>query len=83
MVDETLASPYPRTHASLLDRRADLSQINLEWVAYGLLFVASFVLHLWQLGQMAVSHDESVHAYMSWRFFMGRGDFNCAGGCRN
>src|SRR3954447_18230535 len=62
----------------LLDRRIDLARPNIELIAYGLLFVVSIALHLWQLGHMAMAHDESIHAWMSWKFFTGRGDFQCA-----
>ena len=78
MIVEEIAPPDAPVRPPLLERRVDLGRLNLEWLAYGLLFVISIVLHLWQLGQMAMAHDESVHAWMSWRFFTGRGGFECA-----
>ena len=72
---EEVYSPPP-----LLERRFNIGRIEPELVLYGLLFVASLVLHFWQLGRMAIAHDEGVHAWMSWRFYAGRGSFDCAGG---
>ncbi len=74
----------PRVESSgpggLLERRFDAGWVDRELLLYGLLFVASLLLHFWQLGRMAMAHDESIHAWMSWRFFTGRGSFECAGG---
>ncbi|MDQ5852153.1 MAG: TIGR03663 family protein, partial [Chloroflexota bacterium] len=80
MISETYAPAEVPVRRSPLDRGIDLSRINAEWLAYGLLFLASLVLHFWQLGQMAMAHDESIHAWASFRFFTGRGSFECAGG---
>lgn len=63
----------------LLQRPISLSWLTSEMVAYGLLIAASLLLHLWGLGKMAMHHDESLHAWFSWRFYSGRGDFNCWG----
>ena len=79
MIIDEIAQPDVSVRRPLLDRRLDLGRLNLELVAYGLLFVVSIVIHLWQLGYMAMAHDESIHAWMSWKFFTGRGDFQCAG----
>ncbi|HZG67146.1 MAG TPA: flippase activity-associated protein Agl23, partial [Herpetosiphonaceae bacterium] len=79
MIIDEIAQPDVPVRRPLLDRRLDLGRLNLELVAYGLLFVVSIVIHLWQLGYMAMAHDESIHAWMSWKFFTGRGDFQCAG----
>lgn len=67
----------PSGSRSLLDRQIDLSRIHTEWLLYALLFGASIFLHFWHLGQMAMAHDESVHAFLSYTFFTGRGSFNC------
>ena len=80
MVIEEFAPADVPTHRPLLDRRVDLGRVNLEWIAYGALLLVSIGLHLWQLGYMAMAHDESIHAWMSWKFFTGRGGFNCAWG---
>jgi uncharacterized protein (TIGR03663 family) len=65
---------------SFLDRSIDLSRINLEVVAFVGLVLLSVVAHLWALGHMALHHDESIHAWSSWRFYTGAGSFTCAGG---
>jgi len=65
--------------SSVLDRRVLLDRRALEIAAYAVLFVASVVLHLWQLDVKAMHHDESIHAWISYRFFTGMGAFTCAG----
>lgn len=65
--------------ASMLDRRVLLDNRALEIAAYALVFVASVVLHLWQLDVKAMHHDESIHAWISYRFFTAMGEFTCAG----
>lgn len=47
---------------------------------YGLLFIVSLFLHLWQLDVKAMHHDEAIHAWMSFKFFSGVGPFTCAAG---
>lgn len=58
----------------------DQPRISLDVVALVLIFVASVLVHLTRLGDMAMHHDESIHAWVSWRFFTGSGDFTCANG---
>lgn len=70
-----LNSPSPA--ATLLER--PLLRVNLEITAYIVLIVVSLVAHLWQLDVMAMHHDESIHAWNSWKFFAGGGGFTCAG----
>jgi uncharacterized protein (TIGR03663 family) len=65
---------------SLFDRALDLSRINYEVLAFVTLVLVSIATHLWGLERMALHHDESIHAWMSWRFFEGVGTFTCAGG---
>lgn len=65
---------------SALDRAVEFTQVDYELLGYGLLVLASVVAHLWALGHMAMHHDESIHAWMSWKFFTGAGGFVCAGG---
>jgi uncharacterized protein (TIGR03663 family) len=80
IVTDPIASPPRPVRQPLLDRRVELTRLNPEWIAYGLLFLLSIGIHFWQLGHMAMAHDESIHAWMSWKFFTGRGGFTCAGG---
>ena len=82
MATEALKPILPRSQqTSLLDRTLDLSRINIEVVAYITIVVLSMIAHLWGLGIMALHHDESIHAYMSWKFYTGEGGgFTCANG---
>src|SRR5262245_53119528 len=77
MATDTLPRSQPRP---LLDRTLDISRINLELVAYLLLIVLSVVAHIWGLGQMAINHDEGVHAFPTWSLYRGTGVFTCANG---
>ena len=63
-----------------LDRQLSLPQITWEGIAFVLILIASVLLHVVQLGSMAMHHDESIHAWVSWRFLTGAGGFTCAGG---
>ena len=65
---------------AIFDRVLDLSRINLDVVALVVLVIASIITHLWALGHMAMHHDESIHAWMSWKFYTGAGSFICANG---
>lgn len=65
---------------SLLERPLSVSRVNIELLAYLGLVLVSIVAHLWGLGRMAMHHDESIHAWISWRFYAGVGLFTCAGG---
>jgi uncharacterized protein (TIGR03663 family) len=62
-----------------LDRALDLSWLNLELLGFALLMVLGVLAHLWALDVKAMHHDESIHAWMSWRLYTGAGAFNCAG----
>jgi uncharacterized protein (TIGR03663 family) len=66
--------------ASVLDRPLSLGSINIDVLAFGVLILLSVITHLWALGHMALHHDESIHAWTSWRFYVGSGNFTCAGG---
>jgi uncharacterized protein (TIGR03663 family) len=44
-----------------------------ELLAYGALVVIGFVLRVWDVGSRAMHHDESLHAYYAWKFFVGQG----------
>lgn len=65
---------------SLFDQAIDLARVNLEVVAYIVVIALSLVAHLWGLGTMAMHHDESIHAWASWKFYTGSGGFTCANG---
>ncbi|KAB8145165.1 TIGR03663 family protein [Chloroflexia bacterium SDU3-3] len=63
-----------------IDRVIEFTRVNTELVAYAALVILSIVAHIWGLGHMAMHHDESIHAWMSWKFFTGSGGFTCANG---
>jgi len=70
----------PPTSAPRLERAIRLSQVNWELAAYVTIVALSVVAHLWGLGRMAMHHDESIHAWSSWRLYTGAGGFNCWSG---
>jgi uncharacterized protein (TIGR03663 family) len=72
--------PSTQTPRSTLDAPLALSRVNWEVVGYLVILALSVVAHLWGLGRMALHHDESIHAWSSWRFFTGAGGFTCWGG---
>jgi uncharacterized protein (TIGR03663 family) len=81
VTDETIPLPEAAPPAvaqeepSLL--RRPLVWVNGEIAAYVVLVVLSVVAHLWGLGAMAMHHDESIHAWSSWKFYTGDGGFSC------
>lgn len=77
MAVETIDQPQ---RPAALARAVDLSRLNWEVVAYAALIIASVVAHLWALDRMAMHHDESIHAWSSWRLYTGAGGFNCWSG---
>jgi uncharacterized protein (TIGR03663 family) len=44
-----------------------------ELLAYGAIVFIGFMLRVWDVGARAMHHDESLHAYYAWQFFVGRG----------
>ncbi|MBA3469614.1 MAG: TIGR03663 family protein [Herpetosiphonaceae bacterium] len=68
--------PAPQSRG-LLAQPLTLDWLNTELLGYVGLVLLSMVLHLWMLGNMAMHHDESIHAYSSWRFYAGKGGFSC------
>lgn len=76
-LDQSMA---PSSQPSALDRTIEFSRITWEHVAFGIVVIISILAHLANLGTMAMHHDESIHAWLSWRYFMGDGTFTCAGG---
>ena len=64
----------------LLERQIDLARVNWELVAYIVIIICSVMAHLWGLERMALHHDESIHAWSSWRFYTGASGFSCWSG---
>jgi predicted membrane-bound mannosyltransferase len=48
-----------------------LPAITVEHLLWALLIVAAIMSRYWDLGYRALHHDESLHAYYSWRFSTG------------
>lgn len=65
---------------SFLSRPLSLSMMSGEVLAFVVVCVLSIVAHLYGLERMALHHDESIHAWMSWKFITGNGGFSCFGG---
>lgn len=65
---------------SWLERTIDLSRVNWYALAFLSVVALSVLAHLWGLERMAMHHDESIHAWSSWKFYSGTGSFTCAGG---
>ncbi|MEF3275156.1 MAG: TIGR03663 family protein [Chloroflexus sp.] len=68
------------TTEPLLDRRLRVGWLNWETALYTLILLASVIAHLWGLERMALHHDESIHAWSSWRLYSGVGGFSCWNG---
>ncbi len=62
---------YQSTWDALLSRTY---AINWEIVLYVVIFVAAVITRFYDLGTRAMSHDESLHTFYSWRLFED-GDF--------
>jgi uncharacterized protein (TIGR03663 family) len=75
-VETFQAPPRPRALSQPLRR----SWLTWEVAAYALIMLASVIAHLWGLERMALHHDESIHAWSSWRLYSGSTGFNCWGG---
>lgn len=68
------------TTDTLLDRRLRAGWLRWETALYALIILASVIAHLWGLERMALHHDESIHAWSSWRLYSGAGAFSCWSG---
>ena len=40
-----------------------------ELAAYGAVLITAAIMRLWDLGSRAIHHDESLHAFYSWKLF--------------
>ncbi len=69
-----------RERADWLDRplvpawlRLSVLAAHWEIIVYSVIVVAALTLRLWDVGARAMHHDESLHAYFSWKFYVGQG----------
>jgi uncharacterized protein (TIGR03663 family) len=51
-------------------RRPSVTGEQLAWIC---MVAAAFLLRIWDLGQRAMHHDESMHAFYSWQLMKGLG----------
>ena len=65
------AAEQPRTQRAI--RRIAPFHLTLEQAAYFALFALALTAHLWGLDVRAYHHDETHHAYFSWRLYQGLG----------
>ncbi|NJP06673.1 MAG: TIGR03663 family protein [Chloroflexaceae bacterium] len=72
---ESVVEPPVRPDPTGGVRRAapSIMGLTLEHAAYLLLAVLSGVLHVWALGDRALHHDETLHAWYSWQLYQGHG----------
>lgn len=63
------------TQATIGESRPLSRAITLNWevVAWAIILVLALVTRLWALGDRAMSHDESLHTFYSWKLFAGEG----------
>ncbi len=64
MTEATISEPRPLSRAVTL---------NWELVTWAVIVVIALVTRLWALGDRAMSHDESLHTFYSWKLFAGEG----------
>ena len=50
--------------SSFLDQALDLSRVNWEVVAFGVLLIITLGTRFWDLGSRAMHHDKSIHALL-------------------
>ncbi|MFN8482751.1 MAG: TIGR03663 family protein [Anaerolineae bacterium] len=76
-MEQTVPQPKRGTageHTASLDTPVQsLVRLNWETVTYAVFFVLAVITRFWQLGQRAMSHDESLHALYSWNLYAGKG----------
>jgi predicted membrane-bound mannosyltransferase len=68
----TTSEPVAAPAAPVETERRGL-QITFEQVAYIAIGLLALIAHLWGLGDRALHHDETLHAYYSWRIYVGEG----------
>src|SRR3972149_11304326 len=64
----------PDRRRSALDRSLErVMTVNWETVAWLTILVLGIVTRLSYLGDRAMSHDESLHTFYSWKLYIGEG----------
>ncbi len=63
----------PEEPGTALHKKGVSIPFKWEVGAYASLFLVALFMRLWELGERAVHHDESLHGYFSWQVFTGNG----------
>lgn len=69
----TTAEPQTGPTVRLTERAPRGTFLTVESGAYLLIGIISLLAHLWGLGDRALHHDETLHAFYSWRIYTGQG----------
>ncbi len=63
----------PGDSVSAATTRPRAATVSLEQAAYLVILLLAVISRLWGLGDRALHHDETLHAYFSWLVFRGEG----------
>ena len=69
---ELVASPEPAVSSPAV-RPMLPAAVSWETAAYALMVLLAIGTRFWNLGEKALHHDESLHAYYSWVYSVGNG----------
>ena len=72
-IDQRTIAPDLNTVSSSRRWSGFPTRITLEGVLYLLIGCAAVLSRFWNLGQQAQHHDESLHSYFSWLYYVGSG----------
>ncbi len=68
------AAPIAPAPRDTLARLGQMTRtITIEQCAYLALFVSAVLTRFWELGTRALHHDESLHAWFSYQYAIGKG----------
>lgn len=71
--DQRTIAPRPTPASSPRRWTGFPTRITLEGLLYLLIGCAAVLSRFWNLGQQAQHHDESLHSYFSWLYYVGSG----------
>jgi predicted membrane-bound mannosyltransferase len=63
----------PGDSASPTTTRPQAATVSLEQAAYLVILLLAVISRMWGLGDRALHHDETLHAYFAWLIFSGEG----------
>jgi uncharacterized protein (TIGR03663 family) len=64
--------PGPEAPSRPVGRSISRPALTVEQLIYVAIGLVSLLLHVWQLGNRALHHDETLHAAYSWYLYVGR-----------